>query len=95
MDPAEILTSVLRRNALRREAKLPLLPVRETVEKELLDAQWRAFCDQHAQSVWNAILAEKRAQYPDWGNSAGGQMALHHMTAKVLSERFARDRRDR
>ncbi len=93
MDPAEILTSVLKRNALRREAKLPLLPIRETFRKEVLAAEWRLFCQEHAQAIWDEILAEKRRTDPDWGNSAGGMMALRLMTRKVLQERFARERR--
>ena len=92
IDRAQVLTRILKRNALRREAKLPLLPVRETFEREVRAAEWRAFCEQHAQAVWDEILAEKRRGYPDRGNSAGGQMALRLMTGKILSERFARER---
>ncbi len=95
IDRAQVLTTVLKRNALRREAMLPLLPVKETVEREVRAAEWRAFCEQHAKAVWDQILAEKRRGYPDWGNSAGGRMALRLMTGKILSERFARERLNR
>ncbi len=90
---AAIFTSILKRNALRRETGLPLLPVRETFRKEVLAAEWRLFCQDHAQAVWDEILAEKRRTYADWGNSAGGAMALRLMTTKILQERFQRERR--
>jgi hypothetical protein len=95
IDRASLFTSILERNALRREAKLPLLPVRETFETEVRIAEWHAFCEQHAQAVWDEILGEKRRTYADWGNSAGGQLYLRVMTTKALRERFAQQRRDR
>ena len=92
VDRVAIFTSILKRNALRRETGLPLLPVRETFRKEVLAAEWRLFCQEHAQAIWDELLAEKRRTDPDWGNSAGGMMALRLMTTKVLQERFARER---
>jgi hypothetical protein len=95
VDRAAIFTSILKKNALRREAQLPVLPIRETFRKEVLAAEWRLFCQEHAQSIWDEILAEKRRTYADWGNSAGGMLALHLLTTKVLQERFARERRSK
>ncbi len=92
MNKASIFSSILKRNELRRTAQLPLLPVRETYEREITAAEWRSFCDQHAAFVRDEILAERRAAYPDWGSSAGGQLALGLLTEKRLRERFCRQR---
>jgi hypothetical protein len=92
MDRSAIFSGILERNELRRAAQLPPLPVRETYEREITAAEWRSFCDQHAAFVRDQILAERRATYPDWGNSAGGQLALGLLTEKRLRERFGQQR---
>jgi hypothetical protein len=38
------------RNALRREAGLPLLPIRETFNREVSQAEWRSIVEAHYDS---------------------------------------------
>lgn len=88
VDRAEYFTLICRRNALRREAGLPLLDVRREVEHMASVAYWRAIYADHYASVEEEVLAELRARNPDWGDSAVGRLALRLLTAKRLRERF-------
>jgi hypothetical protein len=90
VDDAAILTSVWNRNRLRREAKLPLLPVRETFERERTQARWQEYLDQHYDRVRAEVLAERRAQHGEgWGLSVGGKWAIHLLTMKSLKASFS------
>ncbi len=61
------------RNSLRREAGLPLLPMKETFEREVARAEWRAIVEAHYDRIASEILAERRAGNPDWRiRGAGG-----------------------
>ncbi len=91
MDRAAILSNILRRNALRREAKLPALPVRETFEREVLIAEWSEIYRRHYQETRQQVLQNLRAKHgPDFGNSAGGRWAVELLTKKTLRERYWR-----
>lgn len=89
VDPAVILASVWERNALRREAQLPLLPVRATFERELQQARWRDHVDQNYAATRERVLAEQRDRHgQSWGLSAGGRWGTHLLTMKVLQASF-------
>lgn len=76
------------RNSLRREAGLPLLPVKETFEREAARAEWRAIVDVHYDWVSSGILAERLKRDSDWGSSWGGSLALRLTMEKTLRERY-------
>jgi hypothetical protein len=65
MDKAAIFTELTRRNALRREAGLPLLDVRQEFDHGVAKARWEEYqvvCDAHAEGVFDRSL---EADLPD------------------------------
>jgi len=92
MDKAAIFAEVLRRNALRREAQLPLLDV--TVEyrhavAQAERAEFQAICDQHRdlfddmlESVTQELRTKRRN--PSFGNCMGSRMKI----AAAARQRF-------
>lgn len=91
VDRAAIFTSVLKRNALRREAHLPLLDVRVTYERELAQALWRAHANEHYEAVRAEVVARLRARFgPKWGFSAGARWHVEIETDRELRRIFRR-----
>lgn len=93
MDKAVLLADVLRRNALRRQAQLPLLDVRAELEHACMVAQlqdYRAFQDAHKDvldRIRADVLAELRQRYgPEFPDGFGSRLML----AIRVDERFAR-----
>jgi hypothetical protein len=88
MDRAAIYSDLCRRNALRKEAKLPLLNVHAEYRRLVEVQRWAEIVEQHWEVVEAEILAEKRRERSDWGISAGGRLALRLLTLKTLRERY-------
>lgn len=89
VDAAVILTSIWIRNALRREAQLPLLPVRVTFERELRQARWSAHVEEHYAGTRTRVLGELRAQHGEgFGYSVGGRWIIEAMTIQALRAVF-------
>lgn len=90
VDAASILNSIWVRNAIRREAHLPLLPVQETFEHERAQARWRVHLARNYEHARAEVLAERRARYGEgWGLSAGGRWAVHLLAMKALRDSFS------
>jgi hypothetical protein len=90
VDAAAILASIWARNALRREAQLPLLSVRATFERELRQARWSAHVEEHYAETREQVLADQRAKHGQgWGLSVGGRWGAHLLTMKALQESFS------
>ena len=92
MDKAAIFAEVLRRNALRREAQLPLLDVTAEYHHPVAQAEraeFQAICDRH-RDLWDEMLTtvtqELRAKRdnPSFGNCMGSRMKI----AAVARQRF-------
>lgn len=91
VDRAAIFASILTRNALRREAHLPLLDVRVTYERELAQALWRAHVNEHYEAVRAEVVARLRARFGKrWGGSAGARWHVEIETDRELRRRFRR-----
>jgi hypothetical protein len=88
VDRQQILETLYARQALRREARLPLLDLTAEYHRAVVAARWREIVEEHWDRVEAEILAEKRREKPDWGWSAGGRMALTALTVKTLTERY-------
>ena len=89
IDRSAIFSSILARNALRREAKLPLLNVRSEYERIVDLALWRAHVERNHEVTTATLLRELRAkQGPNFPQSAGGRWALNALVAKNLKESF-------
>ena len=85
VDAAAILTSVWKRNELRRGAQLPLLPTRETFESDLRRERYRAFLEENFDRVRDELLVEFRAKHgPDYGITTGQRWRIHLRTMNVL-----------
>jgi hypothetical protein len=87
MDKAAIFTELTQRNALRRQAQLPLLDLPMAYESAVALAAWqdyRAACDRFADErvrIREQVLAEFRAAHgPGFGLSFGGRWAVGHET---------------
>jgi hypothetical protein len=89
VDAAALLASIWARNVLRREAQLPLLPVRVTFAREWRQARWSAHVEQHYAATRETVLTEQRAKHgQDWGLSTGGGWGAHLFTMKILQTTF-------
>ena len=89
VDAAEILNAIWAKNALRREAGLPLWPVRETFERELCQARWRAHVDEHYEVTRARVVAELRFHHSNrFGGSASGRWMIEALAARALRETF-------
>lgn len=88
-DRGAILSAILQRQALRREAQLPLLDVRAEYERAVEQARWRAHVETYSEAVRAQVLTELRAKNgPQFGGSVGGFWALRLLTEKRLREMF-------
>jgi len=92
IDSSAILTSILQRQALRREAHLPLLNIRAEYERAVQQARWLAHVEEHGETVRAQVLAELRFRHgPQFGYSVGGLWTVWLRTEKRLREMFTRD----
>ncbi|AWI89814.1 hypothetical protein C0214_17030 [Methylobacterium sp. DM1] len=90
-DRSAILSGLLQRQALRREAHLPLLNIRAEYEQAVEHARWRAHVEEHSEAVRAQVLAELRSRHgPQFGASVGGLWAVHLRTEKQLRDMFTR-----
>lgn len=89
VDRTAIFCSVLERNALRREAHLPLLDVRATYEREVAGALWRAHRTMNYEAVRAEVVARLRARFgPKWGYSAGARWHVEIEIDRELRRSF-------
>ena len=72
-DRGAILTNILIRQNLRREAKLPLLDVRREYERIVEQARWREHVDQHYEEGRAQVLRDYRERLGSEMLSAGGR----------------------
>ena len=97
MDKGAIFAEITRRNALRREAGLPLLDVRQEFEHGVAVARWREYqeaCDAQA-DLRAAIQAEvveelRRKTGRDHRLSAGGRWLIAARTRERFEAAMAR-----
>jgi hypothetical protein len=89
MDKAAIFTSLLRRNALRREARLPPIDVRAEYQKEVEDAFRREVHDHHHDIVRAEVVERLREERgPGWDCRGGGRWLIDALTQRELHRRF-------
>ena len=93
MDTGEIFTTLTQRNALRRQAKLPLLDIRTAYDHQVGLAaarDYQAVCARFADEricIREQVLADFRALHGfGFGHSFGGRWAVSHET----NQRFRR-----
>src|SRR3712207_3449037 len=98
MDEAAFSTRMPRRNALRREAGLPLLDLRREFDHEVALARWneyQAVCDAHAdlRAAIQAEVAEelRRKTGRDHRLSAGGRWLIAALTGQRFDAALARE----
>jgi hypothetical protein len=95
VDKAEIFTELTLRNAVRREAKLPLLDMRVEFDHTVAVTSWREACVKHADDIARikkAVIAECRARHgADFPQSVGGNWIVRFEATKrilaMLAER--------
>lgn len=91
VDRTSIFSELCRRNALRREARLPLLNVPAEYARLVDVARWGYILEHHYADTRTEVLASLRAtRGPDFGNSAGGRWMIEILTVRVLTERYWR-----
>jgi hypothetical protein len=91
-----LFTEITKRNALRRQAKLPLLNVRAEMERGLNVEAWRQYhqrWDEHAEryrAIVDSVLAEGRAERgPDFGRSWSGRLLVDFKSRKIFERYLA------
>lgn len=86
---AAIFTDILARNALRREARLPLLDVRTTFDREVKYAEWVAHVVEHEEAARAEVLRDQRRRHgADYPQSTGGRWAVSILTTQALRRSF-------
>lgn len=92
IDRGQIFSAILARQALRREAHLPLLDIGREYRTTVDRALWRQHCEKHLDRVQKEILARQRARHgPEWPSSWGGRMGLSIMVQQALRASFRRN----
>jgi hypothetical protein len=88
---ARRLLEIARRNELRQEAKLPLLPIakelRRIKRQEELE-EFERFEAVHGKAVWQEVLKPRREAE---GNQNGGRVGWRECIIKARSQRFSGD----
>ncbi|WP_158020143.1 hypothetical protein [Methylorubrum extorquens] len=88
-DRGAIFSDILRRQALRRGAQLPLLNVRAEYERAVEQAQWQAHVETYGEAIRAQVLTELRAKHVhQFRGSVGGMWAVRLLTEKRLREMF-------
>ena len=88
---SELFTAATKRNALRRESNLPLIDIRDEIEKSQNVLDWKNFadvCQQH-EAVRNQIEARIKAELAFKGFdclSYGGRMLLAFKVEKEFHD---------
>lgn len=91
-DRGAILSTILRRQTLRREAQLPLLDVRAEYDRAVEWARWKAHVVKHGEIIRDQVLAELRAKHgSQFGSSIGGLWAVRLLTTKRLRDLFDKE----
>jgi hypothetical protein len=80
MNDSALLTKLLKRNAVRRAAQLPLLDLRTELHHAIRVARWREACEAHADDLVRLrqeVVADLQLQHgDDFGQSAGGRWQI-------------------
>ena len=84
IDKAAIFTELARRNAVRRQARLPLLDMRDEFDRAIEFTQWKAVCEEHADRVRSEVTVELSKTFGRDPQSAGGRWAAGILMLKRL-----------
>jgi hypothetical protein len=94
---SRFFTEITHRNALRKQAKLPLLDVRTEMRRALNLEAWRQYYqrwDEHAEryrAIVEAVLEEGRAERgPDFGRSWSGRLLVDFKSRRIFEAYLAR-----
>lgn len=87
VDRADILARILQRQAIRRDAHLPLLDVPAEYTRAVRQALWTRHVERHYERVRARVVAERRRRHGlEWGLSAGGRWLIEIETARLLKK---------
>jgi len=98
---ARRLAEIKRRNELRREAKLPLLPIakelrhmKEEDDRQGFSEAFGPFAAKHRRAVWAEILKPRREALsdPNWRPNWIAGMGYQGEVFRILRERFEAER---
>jgi hypothetical protein len=84
IDKAAIFTELTRRNAIRRQAQLPLLDMRDEFDRAVEYARWKVVCEEHGDRVRREVITELSKTFGREPQSAGGRWAVNILTLKRL-----------
>jgi hypothetical protein len=84
IDKAAIFTELSRRNAVRRQARLPLLDMRGEFDRAVERARWKEVCEEHGDRVRREVIAESSKTFGREPQSAGGRWAVSILMLKRL-----------
>jgi hypothetical protein len=84
IDKAAIFTELARRNAVRRQAQLPLQDMRDEFDRAVKFTHWKAVCAEHADRVRSEVIAELSKTLGREPQSAGGRWTVSVLTLKQL-----------
>jgi hypothetical protein len=73
VDKSAIYTELTRRNAVRRQAQLPLLDMRDEFNRAVEFTHWKAVRDEHARRVRSEVIAELSKKCGRKPQSTGGR----------------------
>jgi len=85
IDRSAMLADIEQRNAVRRQAQLPLLDVSQEFRRAIEQAHWKAVCEEHGDRVYSEVLTEVTRNLKGPPRSAGGRWAVDLLTQKRLA----------
>lgn len=88
-DKVAVLATILRRNALRRKAHLPLLDVLTLYHKELAYRRSWAVYDAHFPAIHDQVVEQLTAERgSEFIRTRSGAWRIHVEATRLLHERF-------
>lgn len=83
-DRVQLFADLTRRNAVRRQAQLPLLNIPAEYARAIELFRWKAICKHHRERVQGQVIAELARRLGREPQSAGGCWAIAALTLKRL-----------
>ena len=84
IDKATIFAELTRRNAIRRQAQLPLLDMRNEFHRAVEFSRWKTVCEEHSDQMRSEVIAELSKAFGGEPQSTGGRWAVSVLTLKRL-----------
>jgi hypothetical protein len=84
IERATIFAEITRRNAIRRQAQLPLLDMRDEFHRAVEFNHWKTVCEEHSGRMRSEVIAELSKAFGGEPQSRWWTLAVSVLTLKRL-----------